>query len=94
LRGNTWPGYALAGGVVIAALIALLVLTGGGSGPGDTLPPGPNDPGITRLFPSAGHVARKPAHHPHKRVTIAPGSSAAVGQYGVPGNGGMPLNSP
>jgi len=110
LRGNTWPGYALAGGVFIPAIVALLLLTGGNGPRNDTPPPTSADPGVTRLFPSAGGVAgatarRHPKHEPAPLTATvgatavlpgvtAPGSSAAESQYGATGNRGTVLISP
>jgi hypothetical protein len=54
LRRNTWPGLALAGGVVIAALIALLLI--GSDGPSGGGLPKVTNPGATRLFPSPGEA--------------------------------------
>jgi hypothetical protein len=110
LRGNTWPGYALAGGVFIAAIVALLLLTGGNGPRNDTPPPTTADPGVTRLFPSAGGVAGATVRH-HRKPSpasltgtvgatallpsaTAPGSSAAESQYGAAGNRGTVLISP
>ena len=96
-----WPGLALAGGVVIAAIIALLLI--GASGPtGGGLPDGGANPGDTRLFPShgavAGEVRREPPRKRPKGVTgggiTAPGGSAAEFEYGVHGNRGFVLGGP
>jgi hypothetical protein len=96
LRPNIWPGLALAGAVVIAAVIALVLL--GSAGPsGGNLPSG-SVPGDTVLFPSqvAGGT---PPGRPHKPPPARPGGmatggSAAEAQYGVDGNGGLVLGGP
>jgi hypothetical protein len=102
LRPHIWPGLALAGGVLIAAVIALLLLAGRGGGPSDGQFPGGGDPGDTRLFPGTV-IARppQPATRRHARprvvpppVGVAPGGSAAESQYDATGNRGVVLSGP
>jgi hypothetical protein len=105
LRPHIWPGLALAGGVVIAAVIALLILgNGGGAGQGN-LAPG-SGPGDTRLFPPAGQVAAQTgsgsAGHGAAPVTrsapqsgpAGPTSDAAASQYDAQGTRGTVLGDP
>jgi hypothetical protein len=98
LRPNIWPGLALAGGVFIAAVIALILL-GGGAPSGGSLPSA-SSPGDTLLFPSKGHVAaRTRTHKPHDRAPapprgVVPGGSAAESEYLLNGNRGLVLGGP
>ena len=98
MRPPIWPGLALAGGVVIAAIVVLLFLSGSGGGPKEgRLPTGAN-PGDTRLFPSDSAVADKEPPKPPKRrlrgAGRAPGSSAAEFEYDAHGNRGVVLGGP
>jgi hypothetical protein len=88
LRTNILPGLALAGGVLIAALIALVLIGGGGSGNGSL--PSETTPGAVRLFPSevASRVARPRVRH------RPAGGSAAESQYGAAGDRGTVLGGP
>jgi hypothetical protein len=81
LRGNSSPGLALAGGVLVAALVALLLIGGGGTGR-DGLPSVP-PPSSTRLFPADGDVARHPSAPPPRRRAHHHHRSAAGAQYGL-----------
>ena len=105
MRPKIWPGLALAGGVVIAALIALLLIGSGGPR-GGSLPSGTN-PGDTRLFPGevAGQagpgrpvrVPGSPGIEPRGAVVgvgVAPGGSASEFEYDVGGNRGAVLSGP
>jgi hypothetical protein len=95
LRPNIWPGLTLAGGVVIAAVIALILL--GGAGPGDGRLPSSTNPADTRLFPAQGHVAGESANRPPKRHRDggqAPSGSAAEFEYGAEENRGVVLGGP
>jgi hypothetical protein len=88
LRTNILPGFALAGGVLIAALLALALIGGGGSGNGSL--PSESTPGAVRLFPSevASRVARPRVRH------RSAGGSAAQSQYGDDGDRGTVLGGP
>jgi hypothetical protein len=107
LRPHIWPGLALAGGVVIAAVIALILI--GGGGPTDGRLPNGANPGDTRLFPSDGAVAGRADaggsaggdKHPGRGRPgagggsgSAPGGSAAEFEYDVHGNRGVVLSGP
>jgi hypothetical protein len=95
LRPNIWPGLALAGGVLIAAVIALILL--GGAGPSEGRLPSATNPADTRLFPAQGQVAGQSANRPRKRHHDggrAPGGSAAEFEYGAQGNRGVVLGGP
>jgi hypothetical protein len=103
LRSHIWPGLALAGGVLIAAIVALLLIGGGGpTGRQGRLPPGVG-PGDTRLFPRqaalVGHSgpakrAKPPESSPLGGGGTAPGTSAAESQYDAGGNRGLVLSGP
>jgi hypothetical protein len=88
LRTNILPGLVLAGGVVIAALVALALIGGGGSGNGSL--PSQTAPGAVRLFPSevASRTPRPRVRHPR------PGGSAAESQYAAAGDRGAVLGRP
>jgi hypothetical protein len=101
LRLHNWPGLALAGGVVIAAVIALLVISGSGGAGNGSLPPGIG-PGDTRLLKPSGRVAvqtgpgtpgRGASHIEHGHAA-APGSDAATTQYGAGGTRGTVFGDP
>jgi hypothetical protein len=90
LKSNIWPGLALAGGVVIAALVALLLIGGDGGSSGRMLPSA-GGPGATRLFPGpvaapgtapdAAPPDEKPREAP-AREGPAPGSGALAASPG------------
>jgi hypothetical protein len=83
LRRHTWPGLALAGGVLIAAVIALLLI-GGGKGPDGSGLPNPSSPSETRLFSDEGELtATPPERHRTRRHADHPSPGAAGFQYGV-----------
>jgi hypothetical protein len=81
LRRNTWPGLALAGGVIIAALLALLLI--GGAGPGGIRLPNVSPPSDTRLFPAEGDLAGDPRSGGSRHGAAHRRRSADVAQYGL-----------
>src|SRR3954451_10941603 len=93
MRLPIWPGLALAGGVVIAAIVVLLALSGSGGGPREGRLPSSGNSGNTRLFRSEPVVAVTRTPKPPKRrlrgAQTAPGSSAAEFQYDAGGNRGL-----
>jgi hypothetical protein len=96
LRPNIWPGLALAGGVVAAAVIALILL--GGVGPTDGTVPSAANAADTRLFPGENRVAGEPgsggSRSAQRRGRPAPGGSAATFEYLVDENRGVVLGGP
>ncbi len=82
MRSRFQPGLALAAGVLIAALLAL-VLMDAGDGPGDSQPaPPPGDGASVQLLPGDG-----------ASVQLLPGGGhdAGVAQYGTVRHGGLTL---
>jgi hypothetical protein len=103
LRPHIWPGLALAGGVLIAAVVALLLIGAGGPAPGQGTLPSGIGPGDTRLFPPQAAVVGHPgpAKHPEPAASrpaegrgTAPETSAAESQYDAGGNRGLVLSGP
>ena len=76
MRSHLMPGLALAGGVLIAALLALLLIGDGGPTGGPA--PEPTGPTATRLLPSESTPA------PGKKKTRQRGA----GKTSAPGAGG------
>jgi hypothetical protein len=73
LQRNLWPGLALAGGVLVAALITLLLLSAGGGRPAAGPLPAPTVPGVTRIFPPGGSAAATQYGAGGNRGTVLPG---------------------
>ena len=88
MRLSIWPGLSLAGGVVIVAVVALLVIGGPPGADHGSLPSG-SGPGDTRLFPP-----RHGAPHVSRSAPPGPTSDAAASQYGAQGTRGTVLGEP
>jgi hypothetical protein len=95
LRANILPGLALAGGVLIAAVIALLLIGGAPSQDGG-LPDG-DGPTATRLIPGGGDAGRDgdgSGAGGGQGSGKGRGGSAAEAQYGARGSRGAVLGEP